>query len=499
MSRIPADDNAPTYRRSTIRRRPAGEVSPDGTPGANPDASPDGTPSASPDASADATPDASAEATAEQRARALPPAPKAGPGPRHSDSSPRRENTAAEAADGTQDTRPPRPTLDGDALLAELEGLDQGAFAALLSAGSPTELEAGEEVTGTVVRVTADTIFVDIGAKSEAWLALAELEGQPVHAGERLTARVLGTGGQGVRLTRRLSGAAGPEALEAAMEAGIPVQGRVTDRNTGGFVVALGSTRAFCPVSHIDRHPDNDLDTYVGRTMTFKVLEVRGRDVVVSHRAVAQEEVAAQAAELWTTLKPGAELEGVVTGVKPYGAFVDVGGITGLVHTSELGWSRTETALVAGQRVQVHVVEIDPEAGRLGLSMKDEALGPWSQIGSDAEAAIQVGEVYEGKVVRLTDFGAFIELLPGLQGMAHISTLSDRRLGHPGEVLKVDQQVRVRVLSVDRARERLELGLRQASQDDWEPSGRARGGGDHSEGGSLGTLADLLHNIKVDR
>ena len=517
MSRIPRNDENPTYRRSTIRRRSSEEPGAD-APGADapgtqaPGANAPGTQAAG-TAALPAVPKAAAPKAAAPKAdaqKAAVPSPAASPAPTtpNASASPRPGVSARTPAPPPRPAAPPpRPSLDGDALLAELDNLAPGALAALLSAGSPADLEIGDEVTGSVVRITSDTVFVDIGAKSEAWLARAELGAEEVEPGSVLTARVLSVGGQGLRLTRQLSGAAGQDALEAAMEAGIPVQGRVDSRNTGGFVVMLGSIRAFCPISHIDRHPDVDLDAYLGRMMSFKVLEVRGRDVVVSHKAIAQEEIEAHAAALWTTLRPGAELDGVITGVKPYGVFVDVDGITGLVHRSELGWSEAGTeedgagAHISGQRVRVRVVEVDAAAGRLSLSMKDEAMGPWSRVGTEAGADIQVGEVYEGKVVRLADFGAFIELLPGLQGLAHISTLSDRRIGHPAEVLKVGELVRVRVLSADKARERLELGLRQATEQEWEPAegGRRRGGAAHKDAGTLGTFADLLGGLKLKK
>ncbi|MCK6507021.1 S1 RNA-binding domain-containing protein [Myxococcota bacterium] len=510
MSRIPRKDDEPTYRRNSIRRR--GVEDPVPLVVEKPAAE---KPAAAPPAAAKP---AAAKPAAEKAAPAKAAPPRPAPAADRAEPPARRPAPPPKAAPLPFD----RPSLDGDALLAELDAFDPAEMARLLGQGGAFVLEPGDEVTGTVARITHDTVFVDIGGKSEAWLPLSELDGAAVEPGQDLTARVLSSGGGGVRLTRHLGAGAGLEALESAMEAGVPVDGRVDSRNTGGFVIAMGGLRAFCPVSHIDRHPAPDLDSYLGRTLPFRILEVRGKDVVVSHKAVAAEEAERQAEKLWATLQPGDALEGVVTGERPFGVFVDIGGLTGLVHKSELSWGDEATMPAAGTRVQVRVVEIDAKARRISLSMKDEAMGPWARVGTE----ILEGEVYPGKVVRLADFGAFVELLPGLQGLAHISTLADRRIGHPSEVLAVGQVVQVRVLSVDRERERLELGLKQAAEG-WEPdageagygrggeagrgrggdagrgrggdAGRGRGGASHTEGASLGTLADLLSGLKLKR
>ncbi|NOY27539.1 MAG: S1 RNA-binding domain-containing protein [Oligoflexia bacterium] len=469
MAQFPKQDDAPTTRRTTIRRSAEVDKTGDGAP----------IEAAGTQLAADQAKEIASAKQAAQEAREAREA---------------REAQEAQAAASSM-AEAVRPSLDGDALLAELDGFDQDAFAALLAQGSPVDLEVGDEVTGTVVRITKDTIFVDIGGKSEAWLPHAELDNdQPLTVGGALTAWVLSAGGQGVRLTLHLSAAAGLEALETAMQAEIPVDGRVESRNAGGYVVAMGALRAFCPISHIDRIPDLDLDSYIGRTLSFRVLELKGRDLVVSHRVIADQLAEQQAAKLWTTLQPGDQLKGVVTGEKPYGVFVDVGGITGLVHKTELGWDEHQVAPPRGTRVTVRVVQVDIQAGRVSLSMKDQALDPWTRVGTD----ILVGQVYPGTVMRLTDFGAFIQILPGLQGLAHISTLADHRIESPSDVLSVGQQVPVRVLSVDRERERIELGVRQASED-WsgKVSTATSGPAHRSQGGSLGTLADLMGGIKL--
>lgn len=388
----------------------------------------------------------------------------------------------------------PRPSLDGDALLAELASFDQNELASLLGQAGPVRFEAGDEVDGRVVRISRDTVFVDIGAKSEAWIALVELGAMP-RPGDRLKARVMEAGASGIRLTRTLSGSSGLDAIEAAKDTGLPIEGRVEARNTGGFVIAMGGLRGFCPVSHIDRHPGTDLDAWIGRTLLFRVIDVRGRDIVLSHRAIADEQAREGAAALWADLKPGQQRQGTITGVAAFGCFVDLGGVSGLVHKSELSWGDDASAPVVGSSVTVRVLEVDPTAGRLSLSLRDPDLNPWSRVGTE----IAEGEVYAGTVSRLADFGAFIELLPGLQGLAHISTLSDKRIGHPSEVLTPGQAVSVRVLSIDRERSRLELSLvRDGGTDAASPASSAPRRPTTNQG-SLGTLGDLLGGLKLRR
>lgn len=390
--------------------------------------------------------------------------------------------------------------VDGEALLAELEDLDEATMARLLGMGSPTLPEPGQKIRGTVVRASGEVIMVDVGAKSEAWLERSELaEDEDPAVGDTLEAYVVSADTAGIRLARRLAGAAAQDALEDAYEAGLPVEGKVVSRSGGGFSVRFGGARAFCPVSHIDLHPDPDLDSYVGRTLSFEVLELGERDVVVSHKRVAARLAEEAGAQLWTELAVGDTRDGVVTGVKPFGVFVDLGGVQGLVPTRELGWESDTEAPTRGTRVRVRVIDLDPEARKVTLSLRDPALGPWARVGTE----LKVGDVVSGKVVRLADFGAFVELSGGIQGLVHLSNLADRRVGHPSEVVQVGRQVQVRILSVDRERERMDLGLRQATEEDWVPTGASasqdssRGG--KRESGGFGTMADLFAGITLKK
>ncbi|MBL8616715.1 MAG: S1 RNA-binding domain-containing protein [Deltaproteobacteria bacterium] len=390
---------------------------------------------------------------------------------------------------------PNEPRLDGAALMAELDALTDADMARLLGGGAPTRVRTGDAVEGVIVRVGREGVFVDMGAKSEGVLDLAEFtEGGPPVIGQRLTAFVLSADERGVRLARRLSGKANIDALEQAREAGVPVEGTVESRNQGGFVVKVGGVRAFCPISQIDRIPAPDLDSYIGQKLQFLVTEIRGRDAVVSRKALAAEEVAAAATELWDSVQEGDLKEGVVTGSKEFGVFVDIGGIQGLVAKRELGWDPQAVAPATGDRVTVRVLSVDREARRLSLSMRDPESSPWARVGVD----FVEGEVYTGQVTRLTDFGAFVRLAPGLEGLVPMRHLSDKRVNSASEATEVGATVPVRLLSIDSARQRLELSLRVDAKVEARPAGQA-----HErvqipkDTGSLGTLASVFGAIKV--
>lgn len=402
-----------------------------------------------------------------------------------------RQSEPRAIADPPPSAPEPHLTLDGTALLAELDALGSGGLDALLRGQSARRVAAGDRVEGTVARVTSDTVFVDIGAKSEAILERAELDGPVPVVGEPLVAFVLSTGERGIRLARRLSGHAGLDMLQDAREAEIPVEGRVESRNAGGFVVRVSGTAAFCPASQIDRVPDSDPDHYLGLTALFLVTDIRGKDVVVSRRAVLDRDAEANAARLWETLAPGDALDGQVSATKEYGVFVDVGGLVGLVHKSELGWDPEALPPARGDRVRVRVVEVDREARKLSLSLRDSAVGPWSRVGTD----FLEGGVYPGKITRLVPYGAFVSIAPGLEGLVHISNLAERRVDQPAQAVRSGQDVMVRILGVDHERQRLDLGIRQATDEGEMPTPPA--GATKQGPSSLGTMADLFAGVKI--
>ncbi len=349
--------------------------------------------------------------------------------------------------------------------LVELAEMDSADFEAAMEQATAVnaDFEVGQEATGQIVRLDGENAFIDLGGKSEARIAIDELREEEAVLGASVTARILHVRESGVQLSRQVRGG-GMEALEAAMAAGIPVEGRIESRNSGGYVVKLAGARGFCPVSQIDRFPGRDLDRFVEQTYEFLVTEVREREVVLTRRAL-QEAAAAEAQELfWATAKRGDVLEGVVTSVRDYGAFVDLGGVEGLIHRSEISWGgddKPEDVLKRWDPVRVKVLEVESKRKRVALSMRLPETSPWQNVSQEFE----VGSDYEGKVVRLEDYGAFVELAPGLAGLARIGNLSWDRINHPSQVVELGQTVQVRVLEIDNKRHRLDLGMRQLTPD----------------------------------
>jgi small subunit ribosomal protein S1 len=350
-------------------------------------------------------------------------------------------------------------------------------FASLMAAAGPVDLKPGDRVRGTVASITESEVFVDIGGKQEAYLHKRELMDKAgnviVEVGQDIEAQVVLVAEEGVRLSYgALQAQLLSEQLEEAAAHNMPIEGRVTAVNDGGLEVRIGTRRAFCPKSQVDRHFVDNLDNYVGKTLRFLVtrFDPTGRRVVVSRRALLESEAKQMASETRKHLEVGALLDGTVRKIMPFGVFVDLGGIDGLVHISELSWDRVEdanTVVQEGQAVRVKVLRVDGDKGRVGLSMKAAQADPWAM----ATERFEEGKTYPGKVTRLTEFGAFVQLEPGVEGLIHVSELDwNQRINHPQEVLQVDQEIEVALLGVDRKRKRLALSLKQAQEDPWGES-----------------------------
>jgi small subunit ribosomal protein S1 len=362
--------------------------------------------------------------------------------------------------------------------------VDEDDFASLLAQSEEQparEPRAGERVEGKIVQITASEAFVDCGGRSELPLDVAEIkdkEDNLTHAvGDTITAHVMEKGGE-KRLTLSLSlRDAGREALLRAHEEGAPVRGTVRQTNKGGFTVDLGGIRGFCPFSQMDLRRVEDPSVYVGNEFSFKILEVSPdqRNVVVSRRALLIAERSRLAADTRQELALGLVRKGVVTRVVPFGAFVDIGGVEGLVHISQISHQRVADPaehLVPGQEVSVQVIEIENlgqgRRERIGLSMKALARDPWP----DAVRELKPGMETTGTVVRLVDFGAFVEVRPGVTGLVHVSELGQERIRHPREILQPGQEVIVRVLNIDVDRRRLSLSLKEIqTEPPEEPAG----------------------------
>lgn len=330
-------------------------------------------------------------------------------------------------------------------------------------------LAVGEVIEGTVVSIGQSTVFVDVGAKSEASLDLSEVVDEKgeaqIKVGDKVSAYIVALEPEvtlSYALARRQLNL---QAIEDAREMGIPVEGRVSGVNKGGLEVDLGGARGFCPISQIELGYCEDATVHVGKTYDFRVMEFAegGRKLVVSRRALLEEERREAQEAIQSQLQEGAQFEGTVKSLHPYGAFVDIGGVEGMVHISEIGHGHIEhpqEVLRVGQTVKVKLLKIErdpkhPDRQRIGLSIRALLADPWQAAGM-----LQEGDEVEGKVVRLQPFGAFVEIAPGVDGLLHVSELADRRVSHPSEVVSVGQQVKVTVIKVDPAQKRISLSLR---------------------------------------
>ena len=400
-------------------------------------------------------------------------------------------------------------------------------FAALFAASEVGEsrrgkIEVGDVVRGRVIALGSATAFVAIGGKGEASIDLAEFRNPEtgeigLAVGDEVEATVLDDGGgTGSVVLKRTLGRGGhvPAELEQAFAHRIPVEGLVTAEVKGGFEIQLGAVRAFCPGSQIDRRRGGDrvpAEQYIGQRFRFLVTKVEngGRNVVVTRRQLLDEEAAEQAASTWEQLQVGAIVRGTVTSIRDFGAFVDLGGVEGLIHISELGHGRVghpSEALQVGQEVEAQVIKCDPpptegSAGRrqVALSLKALAADPWTTV----RERFPVGTTVHGIVRRVEPFGAFVEITPGLDGLVHISKLAlDRRVSHARQVVSVGQEVDVTILTVEPEKRRIGLSLIEQARAARE-AGTVRERAEEqvavskvNERQKLGTFADLLSSKK---
>jgi small subunit ribosomal protein S1 len=411
---------------------------------------------------------------------------------------------------GGPEGQTPRPmSVDEDdfaSMLAQFEG--DTATGAKGPKGDRRRPKVGDLVRGKVVSIGKDSLFVDLGGKAEGVLGrdqVTDPDGNTlkVKVGDEIEARV--TNDSGGTLELRVKLGRGPEAraeLVTAHDMGIPVDGTVTEVVKGGLSVDVAGVRGFVPASQIDNRFVEDLSGYVGHKYAFRITRYepgpRG-NLVLSRRALLEEEQAKRAEDTRKRLVPGAVLRGTVVSFKPYGAFVDLGGIEGMLHVSELGYGRVEKpedVLAVGQEVEVAVLKIETAPGKTGkpvervsLSLKALASDPWR----DSTAALSEGQRVKGTITRLQPFGAFVELAPGVEGLVHISELgAGRRINHPKEVVAVGQAVEVTVLAVDAEKRRLSLSM-AASDDGTAEDLAAMNKAQAAAPGRLGTFADLFN------
>jgi small subunit ribosomal protein S1 len=340
-------------------------------------------------------------------------------------------------------------------------------FATMFAAtAAARRFERGQTIEGTIVALGAEVALVSVGGKSEAQIDIDELKDEDgdieVSIGDRIQAVVVSTSG-GITLSRKgVRNAANRRELENAFRSGLAVEGKVESVNKGGYEVRIARARAFCPLSQIDIVRTAEPAVHVGKTYTFRIIEYKdsGKSVVVSRRKQLEEEQQASADTVLTSIVAGAVLTGRVASVRDFGAFVDLGGgIQGLLHVSEMSWSRVATpgeVVAAGDQITVKVLRVDEGTGRISLGLKQLQDDPWSTVGT----TYHVGEVRTGRVTRVADFGAFVELEPGIEALAHASSFSPTgRSGGWRQAVPIGTTATFEILSVDVAQKRIGVAL----------------------------------------
>jgi small subunit ribosomal protein S1 len=360
---------------------------------------------------------------------------------------------------------PPAPASAD--LMIEVDGKLVPNYAATIK-----PFEEGDVVSGTVVRIDKDEVLVDIGYKSEGVIPAHELSirrsvdpAEEVSQGEHVDALVLTKEDQEGRLILSKKRARFEKAwrkIEAAAETGEPVEGSVIEVVKGGLILDLG-VRGFLPASLVDIRRVHNLEEFRGQTLECKVIELnRSRNnVVLSRRAVLEEERKEVREQILERLQPGQIVEGKISNIVDFGAFVDLEGIDGLIHISELSWSHVNhpsEVLEIGQTVRVKVLDIDRDRQRISLGLKQTQEDPWQKVLNE----YRQGDVLEGKVTKVVAFGAFIEIVPGVEGLVHISELAEHHVETPGEVVSPGEPKWVRILEIDEERRRISLSIKRA-------------------------------------
>ena len=414
--------------------------------------------------------------------------------------------TAAEAAAAEADA------AEADALAAEIAeapaaepepepaGPEPSTMAELLAEKDADirSFKHGDVVEGTVVRIDRDEILVDIGAKSEGVVSNRELYGRNAESaptlaiGDTVLVYVLqpeSPEGHAVLSLRRAGLERKWRAMQEQFEAGVIIEAPVIDHNKGGLIVDCG-IRGFVPISQIvdfPRRPQNEqprdaaqeiaekLQPYVGRRLRLKILEVnrKANRLILSEKVALYEERREKRDELFSSLQVGQKVTGSVRSIAPFGVFIDLGGIDGLVHKSELSWNKVnnpEAGYKVGDEVEAEVIDINHERGRISLSIRRLQPDPWHSTVAD----FRVGDVIDGTVTKLVNFGAFVRVRDGLEGLIHISELSHQRVAHPGDVVREGQTLKLKIISLDSERHRLGLSLKQAEEAPARPTPEPR-------------------------
>jgi small subunit ribosomal protein S1 len=380
------------------------------------------------------------------------------------------------------------------------------SFEELLKESSTLEtgwLEPGQRMEARIVDIATDWVFLDLGGKSEGYLDKKELLDEDgnctVQIGDTVTAYFLSSRHNEMLFTTRItSSEAGRNFLEHAWHGKIPVDGLVEKEIKGGFQIKIaGETQAFCPFSLMGLRRVEDTSEYVGQRLSFLIAEYseEGRNIILSHRAILEAELRAKIEALKEELQEGMKITGTVASIQKFGAFLDIGGIQGLLPISEIGWGRIDNVndvLSVGQELEVIILKLDWENDRISLSIKATLPDPWEKV----EEKYPAGSSHVGTVARLTKFGAFVTLEGGVDGLVHISKLgAGKRINHPSEVLEQGQSLEVAVESLDLEKKRLSLKLAHEEKGADQPE--AADGEDYqaymgTTPASMGTLGDIL-------
>ncbi len=343
------------------------------------------------------------------------------------------------------------------------------SFADLFQQTTPTSkpFEPGRKVEVKIVGESDQYFFLDVGGKSEGYIAKAEFEDLDgnllVSVGETIKVFFLSAkGGEKLFTSKIGAGHVSTAHLEAAFEKQIPVEGDVEKEIKGGYEIKVtGNIRAFCPFSQIGLRRVEETADLIGQKLSFKIIEYaeNGRNIILSHRALLEEEQQIQREDLKNNLSEGMTVNGVITSIQKFGAFADIGGIEGLIPISEIGWSRIDDVhevLAIGQEIEAIVLKLDWDNNRISLSLKQALPDPWE----DLENSFPSGSVHIGTVTSLTKFGAFVSLKSGMDGLVHISKLGEgRNINHPREVVEIGQSLEVRIEKLDKENKRISLDL----------------------------------------
>lgn len=342
-----------------------------------------------------------------------------------------------------------------------------------------TALKKGDTVKGKVVKIDSDQVFVDIGYKYDGVVTLRELSSialdnaaEAVEEGQEVELKVLTIDDEKEKLIlskRAIDSEKAWEQLQQKLESGEIIEAKVAEVVKGGLVVDVG-VRGFIPASMVERHFVEDFSDYKGRTLRLRVKELdqEKNKLILSQKDVLDEEYEANKVKILNSLEVGQILDGTVQRLTPFGTFVDIGGIDGLVHISEMAWHHVEhpsEVVNVGDQVKVQVLKVNTESERISLSLKAAQQGPWDTVTDQ----FSVGSIVTGTVKRLVSFGAFVEIAPGIEGLVHISQIAHRHIGTPHEVLEEGQEVSVKILDINPSEKRVSLSIKETEEAPEEP------------------------------